>query len=191
MKIAILFPMLLLGCALEPDDEDHAEIPADDEAASTTTSALCILPQPAPSYDELWSLAPNTTRTGVLDDYGTGECSAYTLAVRNVESIRVRPTTIPTDGDECVGTTISMRKYKKTSSGWSFDGYETATGVWGWQDGVLGCRQLSVYYPADTTGEVRVHVSTSRTSCSGIYCLITRGLSMTATASADVANVPN
>ena len=178
-KLATL-PLLLVSCATDgealDDLDDSAEI-ADEAADDAEALSLCLAPPTPPPSDALWILPPS--RIATIDDYGTGDCAAHVLAVRNVETISARPQVTASTADTCVGTSITMRRYRFNLGIWSYLGSETTIGVWTYQ----GCRLPSVNWHADTTGEVRVHLKAKQTFCSGQFCGTSYALPMRVTAS--------
>lgn len=192
MKTAVLLPLLLLGCATDMEDptldqlDQDDLIAADDEAVTPSTIAYCLAPPTPPPADDSWTLA-SVTMIGLISDYGTGACDAHVQAIRNVESVTATAAATPTTPEACVGTELTMRKYRKDGSTWTFVESESATGVWTFE----GCRRPKISWHANTSSDVRVHIKTSRTTCSGIYCATVHGLSMTLAASPYIPDVPN
>ncbi|MEO8701931.1 MAG: hypothetical protein ABI867_17940 [Kofleriaceae bacterium] len=182
MKTALLL-VLLFGCVTDPAEDQFSD---DDLSSTTSEITACYIPTP-PAYDLLWSLTTGK-RTGTFDDYGTGSCDAFVLAVRNTERVTVEAANDVDDDVECTRTRITASWYRKNGSTWSFDGSESATGVWVFPN---TCRMPKLFRNVHTTGEVRVRAYVTRTvPCNGICATEIRGLPLNAFATLFVDSGP-
>lgn len=198
MKMMCLLPMALApalsACATEASDELLVdELLVDDELENTelatAQSALCIIPLTPPAYDVHWDFTGSiAVRVAHVNEPGSGECEAYVINARNVETFQVTLNEPADTADKCVGTSLYVREYKKNSNGsWSFVEQETSTGVWTH----TGCRQPKVSWTAHTQSDARIHITSKRTYTSGQFSVTQRGLAFIATANKFEPTVPN
>lgn len=181
--LALLAPTLV-ACVEqegEPRDDDADVSPEDtagvDEAAAL---AVCIAPPTPPAYDRRWTLSSSNPSDEATVDPPNSGCADYVIGARNAEGIQVALTSPATTPDQCVGTVLTVRKYSQASNSlaWTAAGVVTASGVWT----VTGCRLPTFAWPAHTTGEARIHITSRRTYTSGQFIVNLGGLPFHASA---------
>lgn len=198
-KLMCLLPMALApalsACATEAESDENLDedLLIDDELENaelaTAQSALCIIPPTPPAYDVHWDFTGSiATRVAYVNEPGSGECEAYVINARNVETFQVTINEPADTPDKCVGTSLFVREYEKNSNGsWSFVEQETATGVWTH----TGCRLPKVSWAAHTQSDARIHITSKRTYTSGQFSVTQRGLSFVASGNKFETSVPH
>lgn len=182
LPLALAMSPAMIACATEPSTEGTDEPDGDGVAAVDTehlgssASALCLAPSTPPPYDRQWILSDSNPSDSVWVDPDNGECDSYVINARFVDDLEVTITDPATTPDKCVGTSLYVRRYLKTSSGWQYEGTSTVTGVWT----IDGCRLPKSTWSAHTTSDARIHITTKRTYSSGQFGVILRGLPFTA-----------
>lgn len=172
---ALALAPALLSCAAEPGDDGAIGQPdttAEDVTLAEDVSSLCILPPTPPAADASWVLSDSDTVRAAYVDPDNGECDAYVVNARHVEDLEVTVVDSASSPESCVGTSLTVRRYFKNSSGtWTADGASTALGVWT----INGCRLPKLTWNAHTTSDARVHI-TSKRQYGSPYSLLLRGL---------------
>ncbi len=169
--LAALWIATFAGCV---DDTD--ELPPDD-----MTSAACVLPPTPPPYNQLWILT--NARAATFSDYGTTECSAFTLAVRNADDV-FGSFTQDSTAAACEETRFDHRLYVKRNGTWSLHDSDSNRGHWNPDSSV--CYQLGSAVPnIGPNEEIRIRASARRTSCAGLACATTYGLPIRLVTDAD------
>jgi hypothetical protein len=199
MKMKLL-PLALapamIACALAPETDetagDHESVDTADTADTahlgSTSSALCLIPPTPPPADRQWFLSAANPSDAVYVDPPNEECEAYVINARNVEDLKVTVADAASTADKCVGTTLYVRRYSRSSAGiWTSNGVSTTTGVWT----VEGCRLPSSTWSAHTPSDARIHITTKRTYTAGQFSVTLRGLPISALATVYYNPPPN
>jgi hypothetical protein len=193
LPLALAISPAMMACATEPatdgtDETSGDEVaPLDTEHLGEVSSALCLAPPTPPSYDLQWILSESNPSDAVYVDPDNGECDAYVINARFVDDLEVTVTDAATTADRCVGTSLYVRRYLKSASGWSYEGTSTVTGVWT----IDGCRLPKLTWFAHTTSDARIHITTKRTYTSGQFGVLLRGLPFVARATKFYNPPPN
>jgi hypothetical protein len=133
--------LLCLGsfglAACDVSDEGHGLEDEDafgDEELGEAEQALCfLLPNPTPDTTVNLNISHDTrTVHSPSGGYGSGECAYYSAAFLNGDQGHVVPYALPTNRDDCEGTTLRAQYYWKNSwtSAWTYVTTVTRTGVW-------------------------------------------------------------
>lgn len=177
-----LVPLLIAtfaGCV-----DDTGELP-DELPDDIGTSAACVVPPTPPPYDQLWIMEPppNEYRSARFSNYGTTECSAFTLAVRNSNDLGVAFTQDSTQA-ECEETSVLYRRYAKRNGTWSLHESGTKRGHWIADPGYCYQYGGGTSYVGPNE-EMRMRASARRTTCAGQLCATTYGLTIALWTDAD------
>jgi hypothetical protein len=171
----LLIPLAMSACAIDPTAADEGDFGDEGvtEPAAVEPIAACVLPQTTPPYDDTFTLtSANPTHTFVNGSYGNDECSSYVASAKYVQSLTSRPFVYVDNAQDCIRVSLTVLKYRKLSTGWQYQGAETATGVWT----IDGCRYPSIAYAASAPDEARVDVRAKKTHCAGQWCGTTYGV---------------
>ncbi|MEJ7596337.1 MAG: hypothetical protein WKG01_00390 [Kofleriaceae bacterium] len=188
LLVALLAPSVL-ACVTETDvsEEPRDESEPITEPAPPEAAALCPAPPTPPPWNRSWLLTASNPTDGGQFDPPNGQCDSWVINAHNVESLLVSVTSQTPDPDKCVGTSVTARRYVQGSSGWTYAGAATATGVWT----IDGCRLPSLTWTTHTTSNARIHITTKRSYPSGGFTVTTYGLPFQARGWVYVQESPN
>lgn len=185
--LSLSLALTAVGCvggATDLDDadlDDPAALEDQEPALSETASALCYIGTSPPAASWIHSFADDPDQLRVITNYGTDACADYTVRLDNGVSphyergrLVASVTNTPDNAEACVGTSVTVRKWTRTSGGsWT----STATTDYGeWT--ASGCDQASLNLSSVGSTSVYMQISTKRSYCpsGGPWCSTTYGL---------------
>ncbi len=161
--------------------DDPAALEAQEPALSETTSALCFIGTVPPAANWIHSFVDDPDQLRVITNYGTDACADYTVRLDNGGSpyyqrgyLTASVTNTPNNAEACVGTSVTIRKWTRTSSGSWTSAATTEYGEWT----ASGCDQASNSAFSGSGTLAYMEISTKRSYCpsGGPWCSTTYGL---------------
>jgi hypothetical protein len=189
LSLSLSVSLLGTGCVAEEGagGGDPTADPADQDGAllSSMESALCGAGTTPPATNWTHNFATDPDQIRSISGYGTDSCANYVVRLNNGVSPTYEQGTIsiyltgavPTTAESCVGTSLTVRKWKPPvqDAGWIAT-TTTTHGEWT----ATGCEFPNTYSSSSYwTSGVRFEMSAMRSYCpagGGPWCVLQYGL---------------